>query len=347
MLHPTAGAAAGVRDRAARRSARARWSPRPTTSARSPTRSASGSPAATACSAPTASAAATSRRALRRFFEVDRHYVARRRAARARRRGRDRRGARAGGDRALRDRPRGPDADDAYERDRARVSVEVPDIGDFEDVPIIEILVSPGDTVARRRPAADARVRQGDDGRAGAVRRRRFANCTSRSATRFRRARAADIEPSANGAGAAPSKASAVASDGAPNEAAAPDSIGSALAAEPPLPEAAPEAPAPTGNGSEPVYASPSVRRLARELGVDLAAVSRQRPQGTDHQGRRRAAGARRSGAGAAPGRSGPGRWASTWRRGRRSTSRSSGRSSACRARGSRRSPRPTSRATG
>src|SRR5215472_2179242 len=28
------------------------------------------------------------------------------------------------------------------------VSVEVPDIGDFEDVPIIEILVSPGDTVA-------------------------------------------------------------------------------------------------------------------------------------------------------------------------------------------------------
>ena len=28
------------------------------------------------------------------------------------------------------------------------VPVEVPDIGDFEDVPIIEILVSPGDTVA-------------------------------------------------------------------------------------------------------------------------------------------------------------------------------------------------------
>ena len=28
------------------------------------------------------------------------------------------------------------------------VSVEVPDIGDFEDVPVIEILVSPGDTVS-------------------------------------------------------------------------------------------------------------------------------------------------------------------------------------------------------
>ncbi len=35
-----------------------------------------GAAAATGCSAPTASAAATPRRALRRFFEVDRHYVA-------------------------------------------------------------------------------------------------------------------------------------------------------------------------------------------------------------------------------------------------------------------------------
>ncbi len=32
------------------------------------------------------------------------------------------------------------------------VAVEVPDIGDFEDVPIIEILVSPGDTVAADDP---------------------------------------------------------------------------------------------------------------------------------------------------------------------------------------------------
>src|SRR5437868_14889997 len=32
------------------------------------------------------------------------------------------------------------------------VPVEVPDIGDFEDVPIIEILVSPGDTVALDDP---------------------------------------------------------------------------------------------------------------------------------------------------------------------------------------------------
>src|SRR5690348_6605262 len=32
------------------------------------------------------------------------------------------------------------------------VNVEVPDIGDFEDVPIIEILVSPGDSVSLDDP---------------------------------------------------------------------------------------------------------------------------------------------------------------------------------------------------
>ena len=41
------------------------------------------------------------------------------------------------------------------ERDSATsdaVSVAVPDIGDFTDVPVIEILVSPGDTVAVEDP---------------------------------------------------------------------------------------------------------------------------------------------------------------------------------------------------
>ena len=32
------------------------------------------------------------------------------------------------------------------------ISVEVPDIGDFDDVPVIEIHVSPGDTVALEDP---------------------------------------------------------------------------------------------------------------------------------------------------------------------------------------------------
>src|SRR5438105_10246112 len=73
------------------------------------------------------------------------------RTAVAGRRGRGRRIAGTGGDRALRDRPRRPDADDRMTSGNL-VSVEVPDIGDFEDVPIIEILVSPGDEVALDDP---------------------------------------------------------------------------------------------------------------------------------------------------------------------------------------------------
>ena len=53
--------------------------------------------------------------------------------------------------------------------------VRVPDIGDFADVPVIEVLVAPGDTRRPRGPADHAGVRQGHDGhpRPGGRRRRR------------------------------------------------------------------------------------------------------------------------------------------------------------------------------
>ena len=44
------------------------------------------------------------------------------------------------------------------------IEVKVPDIGDFKDVPVIEILVKEGDDDRRRGPADDAGIRQGDDG---------------------------------------------------------------------------------------------------------------------------------------------------------------------------------------
>jgi pyruvate dehydrogenase E2 component (dihydrolipoamide acetyltransferase) len=187
------------------------------------------------------------------------------------------------------------------------VSVEVPDIGDFEDVPIIEVLVSPGDPVALDDPLitleSDKATMDVPAPFSGVVRELnvKVGDRVSQGTLLL------SIEPSTNGGGAVQSKASAVASDGAPTEAAAPDSIASALAAEPPLaepPEADGEAPPPPGNGG-PVYASPSVRRLARELGVDLAAVT-----GTGRKGRitpadveQRASGARPAAAPNAPAR--------------------------------------------
>ena len=89
-----------------------------------------------------------SRRGLRRFFEVDRHYVAVAALRELADGGRGRRPAGGRRDREVRDRPRRADADDRMSA--GMTTVEVPDIGDFDDVPIIEILVSAGDTVARR-----------------------------------------------------------------------------------------------------------------------------------------------------------------------------------------------------
>ena len=42
--------------------------------------------------------------------------------------------------------------------------IAVPDIGDFKNIPVIEILVKPGDVVAKDDAARHARVRQGDRG---------------------------------------------------------------------------------------------------------------------------------------------------------------------------------------
>jgi pyruvate dehydrogenase E2 component (dihydrolipoamide acetyltransferase) len=174
------------------------------------------------------------------------------------------------------------------------VSIEVPDIGDFEDVPVIEVLVSPGDRVAVDDPLVtlesdkatmdvpapfsgvigDIQINVGDRVSQGSP--------------------LLSIEPDSDGG--ASSDASAAASEGAPDEAEAPDAVRSAVEAEEadepaaleasvpadeeaadpaPAPSASrPEAASPSGNGGGPVYASPSVRRLARELGVDLSAVT-------------------------------------------------------------------------
>ena len=44
----------------------------------------------------------------------------------------------------------------------AIIDIKVPDIGDFKDVAVIELLVKPGDTIKARADADHARERQGD-----------------------------------------------------------------------------------------------------------------------------------------------------------------------------------------
>jgi pyruvate dehydrogenase E2 component (dihydrolipoamide acetyltransferase) len=143
--------------------------------------------------------------------------------------------------------------------------IAVPDIGDFTDVAVVEVHVAPGDEVAENDPLitletdkatmdvpapfggtiAELALKVGDTASEGTL--------------------VARLQPAVEA--------------NARTEAAAPSAVRTAVAAEasarpredePP----APKAPSAEGNGGEPVYASPSVRRLARELGVDLGSLS-------------------------------------------------------------------------
>ena len=89
------------------------------------------------------------------------------------------------------------------------------------------------------------------------------------------------IEASNGRPAAGTSRASLVASEGVPVEAAAPAAVGSAIEAEEAAGPQQPPPPASPPNTPSPVYASPSVRRLARERGIDLSTI-----EGTGRKGR-------------------------------------------------------------
>ena len=165
------------------------------------------------------------------------------------------------------------------------VSVEVPDIGDFEDVPVIEILVSPGDTVAVDDPLltleSDKATMDVPAPVAGTVGELlvEIGDKVSQGTKLL------TVSPSSDGDGGAPASGDeGVAPSTGTKAADAVDSAAEAeeqAAPEPPQPESAPApAPAPTpappaeSDGGGPVYASPAVRRIARELGVDLHQVT-------------------------------------------------------------------------
>ncbi len=160
------------------------------------------------------------------------------------------------------------------------ISVEVPDIGDFENVPVIELHVGPGDTVDVDDPLltleSDKATMDVPSPFAGVVAEMhvKVGDHVSQGSLLLR------MQPAGESGAAGPSTASAIASDGAPTEAAAPDAIHTAIQAD--RVPAEPPASEPSAQGpSETVYASPSVRWLARELGVDLVQV-----RGTGRKGR-------------------------------------------------------------
>ena len=174
----------------------------------------------------------------------------------------------------------------------ALTEVRVPDIGDFEGVPVIEVLVSPGDVVAAEDPLivlesdkasmevpspsagtiGELKVSVGDEVSEGDL---ILTLAAGEGEDEEPAAEAAEPvveeEPEEEGAGAEPDSGSTSDPSAAGQE---------EDEAAPPVQTPAPP-PAADGGREIPAYAGPSARALARELGVDLAGVA-----GTGHKGR-------------------------------------------------------------
>jgi pyruvate dehydrogenase E2 component (dihydrolipoamide acetyltransferase) len=142
------------------------------------------------------------------------------------------------------------------------IEVRVPDIGDFEDVPVIEILVAAGDTVAPEDPIvtleSDKATMDVPSPVEGVVKELRVAvgDTVSEGAVILTVAAGGT-----DGAAAAESLAEPAAEEKA------------ALEEPPPAPPAEVAAEPAEQDGGGVLYAGPGARRLARELGVDLATV--------------------------------------------------------------------------
>jgi len=187
------------------------------------------------------------------------------------------------------------------------VKIAVPDIGDFGEVPVIELLVAVGDTVAAEDPLvtlesdkATMDVPSPSAGVVKAIHVKVGDKVTEGSAL-------VDLEGDEGSQGADDSGESQDAASSQPQAAApAPARAAAEAPKTAPTPEPAAPAPAPAksanGNGGAngaAVYASPSVRRLARELSVDLHGVS-----GSGRKGRVVADDVRGAGSGGAAGAS-------------------------------------------
>jgi pyruvate dehydrogenase E2 component (dihydrolipoamide acetyltransferase) len=176
-------------------------------------------------------------------------------------------------------------------------TVAVPDIGDFDDVPVIEILVSVGDTVAAEDPLVtlesdkatmdvpapfagvvkDIKVSVGDKVSQGTelmlVEGEGEAPADQAAAEDVPEAEAAEKEEEAEEIeeASAPSQPSQPSEPSQPSQPSQPSEP--SQRSERSESGSAGKGPS-RSNGAGPIYASPSARRLARELGVNIAQVS-------------------------------------------------------------------------
>jgi pyruvate dehydrogenase E2 component (dihydrolipoamide acetyltransferase) len=156
------------------------------------------------------------------------------------------------------------------------IEVSVPDIGDFKDVEVIELLVKPGDTIAKDQSLitveSDKASMEIPSSHAGVVKelKIKLGDKVSKGTPVATLAAAAPAQKPAQVAAAAPLSATAPAATPEQKADVETPTRSHAFAIEMGArPEPLDLGPAP---GAKP-HASPSVRKFARELGVDLATV--------------------------------------------------------------------------
>jgi pyruvate dehydrogenase E2 component (dihydrolipoamide acetyltransferase) len=159
------------------------------------------------------------------------------------------------------------------------IDVKVPDIGDYKNVPIIEVHVKPGDAIRRDDPlitlesdkaamevpapdagkVAEVLVKVGDKVSQGTA----IVRLASETAGASAEARAAEPKAST----ASPEKAPAGTKASEPSAQVVDQTPAAATGI-------APRVPLPIGSDFGGVHASPSVRRIARELDIDLTQLT-------------------------------------------------------------------------
>jgi pyruvate dehydrogenase E2 component (dihydrolipoamide acetyltransferase) len=176
----------------------------------------------------------------------------------------------------------------------SQIEVKVPDIGDFKEVEVIELLVKPGDTVQAEQSLitveSDKASMEIPSSAAGVVKELKVKLGDKVAEGSLVLLLEVSDAGSAPAPAPAPAPASSPAATAAPASAPATSTSNAALAvgsgtlastanAVPATTASADSATVAASNGQKP-HASPSVRKFARELGVDLARVSGSGPKG-------------------------------------------------------------------
>lgn len=169
------------------------------------------------------------------------------------------------------------------------VELKVPDIGDFEEVEIIEVLVEAGDTLEKEQEVitieSDKAMMEIPSDVAGTIKelKVKVGDKVSEGSVLAMIEPAADASAEEKPAKEAPpaeaEKAPAEAEKPAPSQPAEPEKPATPATPQAELTDNLPYAPD-TGSGKKRSHASPSVRRFARELGVALGAVTGSGPKG-------------------------------------------------------------------